>query len=452
LKFAQILKKIQRFRVENMDRAERLNNTRSIVLQRSNHYVELLAQGLKASFTGLEGFQAWVAETMRQLDLQIDQFTVSLDELKEQPGNQVTYRTAPSTLQRGTNVVGRLPGKGANHGILVFGHADKRPDTFEWAKDQPELIEKEGRFYGPGIADDVSGLVAALAAVDTCRQLGVSPQGDVLIASILGKQLGVFGTYGLVRRYGPLDAAVYVHPAESGGGLGELKMASLGTLEFLIEVEGKGPESKDSVKTIFSRYAFNAIDKGMYLCQGLQAWATEMSKQPQYRNDRLEALAGTSLAVSFGKFKSGMGNEVYEIPTHATIRGNVSFAPNIRLETVQKEFLSAFQRLAANDPWLAQDHARLTWGDMIDESCQADENSVFLNHAAQIVGQIKGKMPRFYYGHSISDIRYPLLYWKAQAFGIGPLAGDLARPSEWVDRKEFLETIMILTELIVDSA
>jgi len=48
----------------------------------------------------------------------------------------------------------------------------------------------------------------------------------------------------------------------------------------------------------------------------------------------------------------------------------------------------------------------------------------------------------------MSDIRYPLLYWKAQAFGIGPVCGDIGKESEWVDQKEYLDTIVAVTQML----
>ena len=52
----------------------------------------------------------------------------------------------------------------------------------------------------------------------------------------------------------------------------------------------------------------------------------------------------------------------------------------------------------------------------------------------------------------MSDIGYPLQYWQAQAFGIGPLSGDLGKESEWVDKEEYFLSISILVELMRRSA
>ena len=68
--------------------------------------------------------------------------------------------------------------------------------------------------------------------------------------------------------------------------------------------------------------------------------------------------------------------------------------------------------------------------------------------ASNVVYDLIGKYPSFFYGHTLSDIRYPLIYWNTQAFGIGPLAGNIGQVSEWVDKKEYLQSIVIIAQMI----
>jgi len=423
---------------------------RQEVEAREGQHLALLSKGLKASFSDLAGFQSWIGEQMSRVGMDVQSFRVDRAELADQLGYQKTLCEDPSALQTGPNVVGRLAGKVPGRGVLLFGHADKVPATFEWGRERPDMVEADGRLYGPGIADDVSGITAMLSAVETFRRLGGEQKGDLLVASVLGKQMGVFGTFGLMRRYGPVEGAIYVHPAESGAGLGELKIASLGLLEFLIEIKGKGPDTTDHHHTIFSRSAVSAVEKALSILPGLHRWAATASKR--YRHAGLEALAGQAFAVSVGRLNAGFENEVYHIPLRCVLQGAVCFPPNARLADVQHEFRQAFESLVAQDPWLAQSNARLEWGDHVGESCQSDEESDFLHMASQAAKVVTGKSPSYYYGHSLSDIRYPILYWDAQAFGIGPLAGDLGKETEWVDRKEYLDTIVAVTAMLRQAA
>ena len=428
----------------------KIENIQKLVNQNHIQHINRLSAGLKASFGGTDLFQDWIIHEMHSMGIEVDEFNVDISELTNQPGYQKTLHEKPQALNMAKNVVGIIHGQGPRQGMLLFGHADKRPETFEWAKTHPDMEETGGRFYGPGIADDVSGITAMLGAVDTYLQLGIKPRGDLLIASILGKQGGIFGTFGLMKRYGPLDAAVYVHPAESGSGLAELKIASLGSLEFIITLEGKGPDSTESMEAIYSKTAISATDLGMSLLAGLQKWADEQSNR--YQHKHLQELAGQSFSIVAGKFISGIQNEIYKVSRKCTIQGIVCFPPNAQLNTVRSDFIQVYEYLVKQDPWLSQGHACLEWGDTIDESCQSDENHPFMKMASNTLMAVKGKTPNMHYGHTTSDIRYPLLYWKAQAFGIGPLCGDIGKETEWVDRGEYLDTIVVVTEMLKNAA
>ena len=159
-------------------------------------------------------------------------------------------------------------------------------------------------------------------------------------------------------------------------------------------------------------------------------------------------MADQSFAITVGRFDGGAQNEVFEIPTACSMTGTLSFPPNARLEAVTADFESALQKITDSDAWLSRGHWQLHYGDRISESAEADIDSRFIDQSKYVVQAYTGRNPKYFYGHSMSDIRYPLLFWNAQAYGIGPLSGDLGKASEWVDRDEYLLTIAILVELM----
>jgi acetylornithine deacetylase/succinyl-diaminopimelate desuccinylase-like protein len=416
------------------------------------HHVHILREGLKASFLSRDDFQKWFAAELKRIGVEVEIFEVDPSELLEQPSQRKTLRENPSALNRGMNVMGRIRGKAKGKGgVLVFGHADKPPETYEWGKKHPDLVEKGSRLQGPGIADDVAGLTSLLSAMETYQHFKLEPEGDLLVASILGKQLGVFGTYGLVRRFGPVAGAIYMHPAESGNGLGDIKVASLGMAEFHITVTGKAPTTTEPHKTIYSRSGVSAIEKAMRLVEGIKVWTEEWARKPEIQHPELQKAVGQSFAVSFGRFLSGSDNLVYEIPKQAVLQGAINFPPSVKLAPVQKDFEEAVKHMAEADPWLKQGHVRLDWADVISESCEADIESEFVRIGRKAITDVTGKVPRYNYGHSVSDLRYPFLWWKANGFGVGPLAGDMNSETEYVDRKEYLDTISVVAEILKNA-
>ncbi len=419
--------------------------TKEVLEKNYAEHEQLFREAYKASLISIDNFQDWISRKIKELGMEAEHFRVQGNELKEQPSFHFTYRDPDSIEEGPKNIVGYL-NKEATDGILLFAHADKRPETYEYGKTIPDIVEKDGRYYGAGIADDVSGLAAMLSAVKLYNDLGYTLKKKVMIASILGKQGGVFGTFGLMHRYGPMKAAIYMHPAESGAGLNEMKIASNGLIEFNIRVTGKHPDSTEVHQTIFSKSAVSAVDKLIYIYSDLHKWAEKQSNK--YHHELIHEAAQQSFALTVGKLFCGNENETYEIPIHGFMKGTISFPPNAELKAVRQEFEQELDRIKNADPWLAKGNLSFTYGDRVGESAESNLECGFIQHSIEVVKAF-GKTPQFFFGHSMSDIRYPLLDWNADAaYGIGPLAGDLGTEEEWVDKEEYILSIAILTELI----
>ena len=59
------------------------------------------------------------------------------------------------------------------------------------------------------------------------------------------------------------DAALYLHPAESGAGLREVKAFASGQVEFRTVIEGRPPDTTEPLQTAFAHLAVNPIDKAI---------------------------------------------------------------------------------------------------------------------------------------------------------------------------------------------
>jgi acetylornithine deacetylase len=134
------------------------------------------------------------------------------------PGKDYTHRPNVAALWRGT---------GGGRSLLFSSHADTAVVAPGWVHD-PWTPRLEGdRLYGLGAFDMKGGLAASVLAVRCLQELGIRPEGDVWIESVVDEEFG--GANGTIagRAKGihtdavivpePTNLAVY--PATRGGAL-----------------------------------------------------------------------------------------------------------------------------------------------------------------------------------------------------------------------------------------
>lgn len=157
-----------------------------------------------------------------------------------------------------TAVVGRLPGEPAQASLMLFAHPDGEPvaGTDAWRHPPFDGVLDGGRLYGWGVADDLAGCAAAVLAVE--RAAARPGLGEVTFASAPSKR-HARGVAALLHRGLSADAALYLHPAESGLGMRGIKAVAAGQLEFRITVHGRLPDTTEPGHTAFSHLAANPV-------------------------------------------------------------------------------------------------------------------------------------------------------------------------------------------------
>jgi len=82
------------------------------------------------------------------------------------------------------NVFGLMKGTGDGPTLLVAAHLD----TVFPAGTDTTVIEKDGKLYAPGIADDTRGLAALLSIVRAFNASGIKPLGDIIFCGDVGEE------------------------------------------------------------------------------------------------------------------------------------------------------------------------------------------------------------------------------------------------------------------------
>lgn len=346
-------------------------------------------------------------------------------------------------------VVARRRGTGGGRSLILFAHPDGEPlEGLEgWTHDPFSGIEQGGRLYGWGVSDDLAGVAIGLLALEALAVSGLDTAGDVVMASAPSKR-HARGVAALLHGGVTADAAIYLHPAESGAGMREIKAFASGLLEFRIVVEGRMPDTSEPGHTAFAHLAVNPFGKAMLL--GAALAALDARRAARVSHPLLAEAVGRSTNILISSVECGRPGSVVRVPERCTLWGSVSFPPPETLGAVQAEVEEAVRAAAAADPWLAATPPRLEWLAGVTGAACPPDHPLYRTVAEAIVA-VTGEQPVLNPMHTSSDIRNPMVQKGIPTVGLGPLGGDLAqngRHDEWVDADDYVRAVDVVARTV----
>ncbi len=402
----------------------------------------------RATKYGEEEVQKLVAQQFRKLGCEVETLRIkpAALELKHEFAAQ---QEVPD--EERISVVGKFRGTGTARSLLFFAHPDNPPQVGleEWTHDPFAAEIEDGRLYGWGVADDLVGVAIMAEALAAIRSAGLTPRGDVILCSTPAKR-NAQGVIALLSRGYLADGAVYLHPAESGAGMREIKAIASGLLRFRIEVTGKQPDTTEPGKTAFAHTAVNAMDKAMVVIQALKD--LDARRGDRVHHPSLDEAVGRSTNLLLGTVQAGTPGGLTQVPEKCTLGYSLTFPPNERLPDVQREVTDCIREAARSDAWLKDHPPTVDWlfGTQGVETPVAHPLYRVVSGAIQ---EITRTEPYINPLHSASDIRNPILHSGIPTVGLGPLAGNLAQNGlhdEWVDVEDFVRAVKITAKIILD--
>ncbi len=135
-------------------------------------------------------------------------------------------------------VIGRYPAPPGAPTVLLYAHHDVQPigDPAQWQSDPFEAVERDGRLYGRGSADDKAGVMAHVAAL---RAFGDQLPVGLVIFVEGEEEFGSSSLEDLLRQHRDEIAADVVVIADSGNwevGVPALTTSLRGLVNFHVEV------------------------------------------------------------------------------------------------------------------------------------------------------------------------------------------------------------------------
>jgi len=314
--------------------------------------------------------------------------------------------------------------------------------TENWNYDPFAAIVDGGRIYGWGVADDLSGVAIMTESIDAVLRSGLRPQGDVYLCSTPSKR-NARGIIAVLSKLPRVDAAIYLHPAESGRGLKDIKTLALGRIDFRLKIFGRPPNTKEPGHTAFAHLGINPIEKGITFVQALRKLDEKRSERVHHSILDTEIGRSTNLLISH--LVCGDEKQLGRVPEECTISASLSFPPSEKIDQVKKELEDVIFEVAKSDTWLSEHPPLLEWlfGTQGGEVPLEHPLCQTVNNAIQTV---VGLMPNVNPLHGASDIRNPMLFRGRPTLGFGPLAGNFSQigdHDEWVDIEDYINTIKV---------
>ncbi len=318
---------------------------------------------------------------------------------------------SPPTWVRGPQppaLLGAFPGDGPE--LLLFAHTDTERVHPGWTSDPFDLRVEGDRAAGLGSADDKGGVVAVLGAVREWQERGGTGwRPRVLFAA--GKQgaasarsLGVQAALGV-------HAALYSHPAESGAGLTQLKVASRGIVTCRVGVPGFTPQPVEERTPVSADpdAGRNAADRAARLAAAVGEWRDE---------SRVWSVTG---------LRAG----------GVAVRGARPCRDRRVVLVLRRHRRRRRRGRAGADRRRRRLGARPSYRPSRPSACAPIRPPAPTppspDRWPRSSPRNTGRRPSEYSWHSASDIRFPMRVLGVPAVGLGARGGGFYGPGEWVD-------------------
>ncbi|GAA0604732.1 ArgE/DapE family deacylase [Paenochrobactrum glaciei] len=386
------------------------------------------------SVTGDEAaIQAFVADYMNKIGLDVDMWETDWEELKKHPG----YRPVAMGYEGRPNIVATFKGTGGGRSLLLNGHTDVIPvGNGEGWSDNPWSAKIEnGRIYGRGAADMKSGVASHILAVEYLKKAGVKLKGDVYINVVIDEEVSGHGTLDTVMRGYKADAGISGETSDLA-----VQPACIGRIWFEIAVQGK-PAG------IQKRYeGISGIDLGNKVVQAvkeLEDHRVATVRHPLYPN------ALDSLPCIIGSFQAG--NYPSAFPDTALLKGSIGTVPGEDHEGVKKSLVDKINEMAAQDPWM-KDHPPVVR--FVGYDAQASEIPVdhpIVDLVSKNYTELTGKQPVISGRQGAADTRFLNLYADTPTVIFGPGSTAVMHANdEYVSIEDYITSIKVMALCIYD--
>ena len=396
---------------------------------RRDELVDLLSSMIRVQSLSGESAadaQAIVKAYLADLPYRIDQ---TLDRPSRYEGHAEYMPPNPAGDGPFVNVVG-WPARQSQSRYIMFSHIDTHSIDDGWQTPPMKPVLEGNRLYGLGTSDDKGGVAAMLVAAAALAEAG---ENLPVVMSLHGKGGGSRGSLPVFDRLSKTDhgigAVLYVHPAETGRGLDDIKNAVQGVVDLELKVTGwrAPPMEIGSVDSSDWAAGGNALDMCWLALQHL----------------RRSVFSG----IPFNLGIMGGGDRIGSVAESATAQFRLKFTGQHTwgslLDAARKElesFAGTVETGAASYGFTVEPVGYRT------NPGAADWEAPVSRVLRDAIEDVTGRAPDAYPNHYAGDIRYPIRLLGVPAYGFGSTGGNFYGPNEWVDVDDLVRLVAVLIQ------
>jgi len=322
---------------------------RSAIMSSDDEIVSLLSEMIEVpSPTGQEGEMAvWLKTWLESNNFDVESIEIDRDEmLKECSGAffpmQFPYEGRP-------NIVGTLKGKGEGPSLMINFHLDVvDASAGDWSVDPWKGTLKGDTLIGRGACDMKGGAAAALYAIKTIIDSGISLNGDLVVAGVIEEEGPGNGTIAVQAAGVKADACIIPEPTELS-----LAVGVTGGIYGFVDIEGKTSHSTTPWNGV------NAVEKAFHVQKGIEEWKRkrgELELSPLFA-DEPDVITASHI-VNIIRTDSGL---VGKIPASAKVMVRSTVLPGEDPRQMIEEFEKTILAETVKDPWLAEHPPTFVW-------------------------------------------------------------------------------------------
>tara|TARA_B110000196_G_C21100566_1_gene642398 strand:+ start:168 stop:1463 length:1296 start_codon:yes stop_codon:yes gene_type:complete len=418
---------------------------KEILSKNKEKYIQNLEDLIRLSKYSTNSVQDYLSDKFTSLNCINDDFNYdpkSID-LVEEFANDIKQGSSQERA-----IVARHKGESVGKSLILFSHPDTENYVHDdgWNHDpfEPKIINK--KLHGWGIADDLAGVAMMYHCLDLIKKSGIRLKGDLILVSAPSKN-HARGIASVLYKGYTAESALYLHPAESGNGLEDIKAFTPGQIVFTLEFTGQKPDTNEPAHTAMSHLGHNPMLDALEVIGELKEY--ENDRISKIHHPLLDHIVGRSTNLLFSFFEYGNSEAMDKVHDNCKLGCALSIIPGEKLEDIMNEIQERVDSVIHKNEWMKKQRPELKWVSGVS-SASTEPTSPIYQITDKIIEKY-GTKAKINPLHTSSDIRNPIVQKGIPTVGFGPICGNLTmcnESNEWVDLEDYFRTLCVTTEIV----